>query len=602
MPNKTLIEQLIQSPIIKNINDLLFIKYISEKDNTTLIYLPELGNEGITFVNKFRKKGVFNEAIILPMYKFFGKKISSASYIKEFREKNPNVRIVKKLKPTKAGKVNIMDLTILSELFAIQSQKFKFRAMDELFRIIDDLIKTLPTGTTPIFLYDSNSKNGQNNLFFDLFFQYVKRNSFKIPYDKIPVETFLGFYQDDKFIHLAAFSEKIKMNFNGKEQFIHKFKVPTLINFQKEFLNLSPEEDAEDITLETLETDKKDTNKNTKANSEETSEETVSNQTTENEVDPRDQVKQDLNNLINILTKGQSKDKVDDLLKDVKSLEGKKDLNEDTLDEIYQYLSRLDPNKDINEIIEKLKEIYKNDKKFITQLDLLINYINEINKKYNGSIKLDENLINKTSNNYYNPVDILGMDTLNVYNRQKTEFDYVLDNNMYDLIKSIEKDKEAGVEVLKIETELVDNNKDRYKKYIVTLKNKNFGYTKKYKIEFLVPYPVKNKYIKMDGNTYIMLNQFFPKPIVKIKPNLTRLYTHYNTSTMTLNTHVYNEKTGMDNVLNILSKMFNKHYKTSFYDDDEYSNVLRNTDDFNITPFDSFTKSKIEFEFEVKTL
>ena len=76
-----------------------------------------------------------------------------------------------------------------------------------------------------------------------------------------------------------------------------------------------------------------------------------------------------------------------------------------------------------------------------------------------------------------------------------------------------------------------------------------------YVVKFKVPYPVKNKYFKLDGNTYIMINQFFSKPIMKVKPNLVRLYTHYSTLTVSLKNHKLSETQSLDNIFKEISKL-----------------------------------------------
>jgi len=106
--------------------------------------------------------------------------------------------------------------------------------------------------------------------------------------------------------------------------------------------------------------------------------------------------------------------------------------------------------------------------------------------------------------------------------------------SMFDLFKSLEMDKEAGLKVQDVKISFEDNIKNRFKIYKVRLKNTKFGYQKPYDIELKVPYPSHGKYIKLDSNKYIMINQLFPYPILKIQPNTVRIYTHFSTAAVEL--------------------------------------------------------------------
>jgi hypothetical protein len=55
-----------------------------------------------------------------------------------------------------------------------------------------------------------------------------------------------------------------------------------------------------------------------------------------------------------------------------------------------------------------------------------------------------------------------------------------------------------------------------------------------------VPTPSKGKYLKLGGNDWIMINQFFPKPVVKVSSDMVRLYTHYSTAAVFIKTHALN--------------------------------------------------------------
>jgi hypothetical protein len=52
-----------------------------------------------------------------------------------------------------------------------------------------------------------------------------------------------------------------------------------------------------------------------------------------------------------------------------------------------------------------------------------------------------------------------------------------------------------------------------------------------------------------------MINQFYPKPILKVKPNVVRLYTHYSTLSVELKNHKINEYQGVDGILKEAAKL-----------------------------------------------
>ena len=217
----------------------------------------------------------------------------------------------------------------------------------------------------------------------------------------------------------------------------------------------------------------------------------------------------------------------------------------------------------INKILELDKEKFKDknqsevlNKQTIELISKLTEEEKLLIKKYNGTVFLDEikegmeSSFNQSGKRLFNSDSIVGLTEFNGYKKQETEFKSNLDNAIEDLIKSLEKDKEVGIKVLNIKSEIKDNNKTRFKRFTVTIQHPNFGqtYKGKYSFNMDVPYPKDKKYIVFGGNDYVMVNQLFNKPIQKVNNQLVRLYTHYNTTSVTLKSTSFNGIYGIDNL------------------------------------------------------
>ena len=172
-------------------------------------------------------------------------------------------------------------------------------------------------------------------------------------------------------------------------------------------------------------------------------------------------------------------------------------------------------------------------------------------KKFNGTVFIEEM---QERDNFgirsYNPDNIVKLTEFSGYRKQETEFQNNLDETMEDLIKSMEKDKELKLKVLTVKSEIKDNNKTRFKRFTTQIQHADFGQTFKGKYSFImdVPYPIEGKYIKFGGNDYVMVNQLFNKPIQKVNNQLVRLYTHYNTTSVSLKNSKFNGVYGLDNL------------------------------------------------------
>ncbi len=112
--------------------------------------------------------------------------------------------------------------------------------------------------------------------------------------------------------------------------------------------------------------------------------------------------------------------------------------------------------------------------------------------------------------------------------RQKFEFETAIHENVAKLFNSLESiGTEYPIKVKKIETSVEDNNSDRFINYKITLQNLNGGKKESYTVELKVPSPVNEKYFKLHGNSYIMSNQQFLRPVTKTDKNEVRMISNY---------------------------------------------------------------------------
>ena len=531
---------------------------------TFVFYLPEPGIQGKNFVNDFRKKSIFQSAIIFKYYIFKNKKLNAQEYIQEFKKQNPNVPVITDIKTIKKqtlkNKIIFIDLTLFSELFLIQKSIIKFKAFYEYITIINDLIKSLNLDIKQSYIFYEGTAS--LHPFFDYLMLYLRRKSFTIDSHELKVSGIIAFDRQVK-LKLYPFAKIEK----EREKEVLKFKIPVLNQYQKEVLLQDEEEiKTEDDIINDIENKLKDFD--------------VS------------KIKEEIKN--NSKTK-QSSEEI------IKIQESKKEFNKD-LDDIYNLLTKINPNKSPEENLEYLKEKFKNDetkKEFLKKADVLLEYLKMINKKYNGMIEIDENLITKINDSFFNPIDIVGFKEVNVYNRQSTEFDEVLDQSIYDLFKKIESDKELGIQILNIKSEIVDTNKDRLKKYYITIKQTKFGKKQPYTIELDVPYPIHDKYLKFGSNTYIMINQLFIKPLIKINPNTVRFYSFFGTITVKLKTHTFNELNDFDKIIDKLQKISkSKKLIFNYYEENERQKVNLLLEKYNIANLNDTFKFK-KFDFEI---
>jgi len=136
--------------------------------------------------------------------------------------------------------------------------------------------------------------------------------------------------------------------------------------------------------------------------------------------------------------------------------------------------------------------------------------------------------IYETKNTIINPKELIDLKYTTGQHRQKFEFETAIHENIEKLFSSLESvGTEFPIKVKKITHEIIDNNKDRYINYKITLHNINGGKKEPYVVELYVPSPVNEKYFKLHNNSYVMSNQQFLRPITKTDKNKTRLISNY---------------------------------------------------------------------------
>ena len=218
-----------------------------------------------------------------------------------------------------------------------------------------------------------------------------------------------------------------------------------------------------------------------------------------------------------------------------------------TLKEKLTYLFK-DEAKEAKEVKPKAKGVAAGQGKTIpveikkTEASSIQDTIEEINKVYNGSVQysdIESNMVKQV----FDPKDIVGLEEFSSINKQQTEMFEKLDENIRDLANAFTQDPDLNIEVMDIKSKLVETNKDRFIEYNVKIKHDYGIATKKpYTITFRVPAPIDEKYLKVGGNNYIMIQQLFPQPIQKVSNTTARLYTHYNTTSVILKGSVLESK------------------------------------------------------------
>jgi len=481
----------------------------NDNKGVNLIYYPELGNSGINFINKYRKKNYWDYVIIPMTFTFLSYKVYTNNYYKGFKKAIPMIRVQRRfMKVNNELKSAVVDLTALSDNFtAFSKSRSKKMTMEAFFDIVQKFAEDSKITGKKVYLVIDSSVGEVSEMVESIY--YLSR----LTGNKLRVKGIEGIilFGGRRFWPLTIKDE----DKNGP---YFKINLNIFSRFMKEI---------HEVEIE----------------NEETPEESI--QSTKNTVKAlydlhKEKFKSSVGNISGIAKKTENiEENPLELIKNEvirnQHLKGK------TFEEKLSNLFNEKNNKE-----SKLKEEDKKTEKMVKEIT---SELEDLQKQYNGAIDLNESTVLKNTKTFFNPFNIIGFKTFNAYNKQDTEFGENLDQAIFDLIKSIEADKEVGIKVLNIRTEITDTNRDRYKTYKIKLQHKDFGHTKPYTVSFHVPTPSKGKYLKLGGNDWIMINQFFPKPVIKVAPQMVRLYTHYGTAAVILKTHALNENEGMGELL-----------------------------------------------------
>ncbi len=482
-----------------------------------VIYFPELPNQGIDFINLYRKKNYWAYVIIPKGFNFMGHKILGNKYYKNFKKEIPQVRIQRKFTKVDSVRSVVIDLTLLSEeMSAFAKSRSKKLVIESFLELVTSFAKDNSSNTSAdiYLLIDGNNTDEKETINALLYYSRLNGNKLRLA----GVAGIL-LYGNKRFWPMTIQEE-------DKQGKYLKVNLNILSRFMKEV-------HSEDIDKE-----------------EETPEESIQN------------TKKTVEMLYKAFIGRKTKVAETAFTDDAKKAEDI--IEEDPLDLIKTEVIR---NKYLKgkTFEEKLGNLFaektptatkaeseaqaKRDKKIPDIVTKINENLKELNKTYNGVIEVKEQALDRNSKNFYKPLNIIGFNDFHAYGKQKAEFGKNLDQSIHDLIMSIEEDKELGIKVLDIRTEITDNYSDRFKTYKVKIQHKNFGHTKPYTVSFHVPIPSKGKYLKIGGNEYIPISQFFSKPVIKVSPKRVRVYTHYSTCSIHLKNHALNDKEGIDSMI-----------------------------------------------------
>ena len=496
-----------------------------------IFFLPEMENGLFEFINN-QTKGFFRQITIPPILSsFLGKRIANQKYFLSIKKQLPNFTYNRLPNKKSTQQTNVFDFTgIMGDMLSILKTRSPKLLFDALHDLIQKAVKDYPTGKNYMFIYGDPELDGNESDLLNLII-YINR----------------------------LYGGKIESNLDGivyvtkgeNRYYPLAIKDDDKLVFQRNILGMVMKE--RNIQIK----DKEYLN------------------------EKLDQTRLKIQKLIDQME--ESKKKADliklddkDFIQQVKDELSKVPLKgtlEEKLNQLFQDSDKQNTPTTPSTQIEK-----------ISQTDLMIN------KKYNGSVSVH---IPKGSFDYQK---IVGLDELGGYNKQHSELTENTDALIKDLIEgTLTSDNELNIKVLKISTKIVDTNTDRYKEYTIRIQHKDLGNTtqKPYNITFRVPYVVQDKYVKIGGNNYIMINQLFPKPIQKIAPNLVRFYTHYSVCSVTLKSTKLNNGVSYneieDEIINILQG--SKRIKFEIIPDDKKQQL---SDKYSID------LSTVRFNMEIK--
>ncbi len=506
----------------------------SDNEAVNLLYMPELPNQGISLINMYRKKNYWSYVLIPKTFSFMGHKILTNSYMKYFKQEIPQIRIQRKFMKGDSGTRSVVvDLTPLGEDFAaFAKSRSKKMLMEAFLDLVAKFALDNKNNTEAEFylLVDGDNTDQKEVVKALLYYSRLSANKLRI----VNVDGIV-LYGNKRFWPLT-------IQENDKDGNYLKVNINILARYMKEVYLENIEQEETETPKESMEATKKIVEQLYKSH--------IGRKTVTAEKMFTDQAKK---------------------------------TSEETLEEnpLEMIKAEVLQNKNIpgKEFEEKLSNLFKEDvvvvnkgespkeAKIPKMVKTISQNLQELNKQYNGTIELNENIIDRNASSFYKPLNIIGFKDFNAFGKQKTEFGENLDQAMFDLVKSIEADKDLNIKILNIKTEITDTYKDRLKTYKIKLQHKDFGYKKPYTVSFHVPIPSKGKYLKVGGNDYIMTSQFFSKPVVKISPKRVRVYTHYSTCSIHLKHHALNDQDGVDSMMESLADVlkFGKKLKGKPY-------------------------------------
>jgi hypothetical protein len=496
--------------------DLIFKD--AENKGVNIIYYPELGNSGIEFANKYRKKNYWDYILIPPAFMFLSHKVFTNNYLKSFKKTVPQIRVQRKfLKNGQPMRSVVVDLTPLSENFtAFSKSKSKKQSMDAFFELLQKFITDNSVTDKSVYLV-IDGHNLEEKEMAETLFYYSRLNSNRLRISGLEGILFYGNkrYWPVTITETDKEGKYLKININ---MFSRYMKEVHAVDTEEE--QATPEESVEytknvvkalyKVHEEKLKSSAGALKHTTKTDEiEENPIELIKSEVQQNKYLAGNSFEEKLTNLFN------AKPKI--------RVAGKK------------------------ETTSNIKE--PEDKAIKKTIKNISRELEELNKKYNGTLTIEESQVDRNQSSFYKPLNIIGFNDFSAYKKQETEFGDNLDQAMFDLLKSLETDKDLGIKILNIKTEITDTNRDRLKTYKIKLQHKSFGWEKPYTVSFHVPIPSKGKYLKVGGNDYIMINQFYSKPVIKVSPKRVRLYTQFATCSVHLKHHALNDEDGVKETL-----------------------------------------------------
>jgi len=179
------------------------------------------------------------------------------------------------------------------------------------------------------------------------------------------------------------------------------------------------------------------------------------------------------------------------------------------------------------------------------------------------------------------PTEDIKVDTT-IADRHKREFEERLDFYVEKIFKVFETGS-APVKVKKIQKQLFDDNRSRFYEYTITVVDKS---GEEYDLKVRLPALVYDRYFKLNGKTYILVNQLFLRPITKAKHNSARFLSNYATVTLELR----NTKVQITNINELLDHIIVKYPKI-------VESYAVNEEEVSITPeFEPIKYSFVKFK------